>query len=178
MAEQEDLALAIAGLEIVDQFDRVVAIAIQRHGRRERLGIVERIAFARAALVPLDDGEEILPWPLEGPGEGHFHRAGAAMDIEEDRVGPIGAAHIDRLPRAAQGHDEIFLHAVRRNDAVDVGDDGLGRSVGIGGLLRRNRRSKKRKRQNGAHQLSHSIPSIIPLSRISMPPRSYEREVQ
>src|SRR3546814_6023846 len=89
MAQEEHLALAIFGSEQLDKLDGVVAIALQRERRRQRLRIIQRKGLAGAALIPLDDGKEILPWALERPGHRHFDRARSAVNEEEDRIGAI-----------------------------------------------------------------------------------------
>src|SRR3546814_4534592 len=114
MAQEERLALAIFGSEQLDKLDGVVAIALQCERRRQRLRIIQRKGLAGAALIPLDDGKEILPWALERPGHRHFDRARSAVNEEEDRIGAIRPTHAHRLPRPAQLRDEAFLDSVDR----------------------------------------------------------------
>src|ERR1044072_945920 len=125
MPDNEALTLAVTLSELLDQLDRVVAVPLGTERGGERLGIAQRKGTARAALVPLDDGEIILRGPLERPGHRHLDRARAAMDEEQDRVVAVGAADVHHPPRAAARHFEGFLDAVGGDDAVEVGDDYL-----------------------------------------------------
>jgi hypothetical protein len=57
---------------------------------------------------------------LKSPRDRHFDRSRTAMNKEENRVGAVGAAHVDHLTRAAEHDLQGFIDAVRCDDAIDV----------------------------------------------------------
>src|SRR3546814_19499743 len=115
MAQEEHLALAIFGSEQLDKLDGVVAIALQRERRRQRLRIIQRKGLAGAALIPLDDGKEILPWALERTRHRHLDRARYAVNEEEDRIGAIRHTHGPRMPHTATHPSEPFRTTVQNS---------------------------------------------------------------
>ena len=120
MAEQEYLSLSVFFAKQFDEFNRVVAVAIDGERRRERFGIVERIGAPRAMLVPLHDGEKVFPRTLERPPERHLDGARTTMDVDQDRVAAVGTAHVNDLSRTAQYSLEGLLHATGSRDPIEI----------------------------------------------------------
>ena len=67
-----------------------------------------------AALVPLHDGEEIFPAPLEGPGLRHHGRSRSAVDEEQNRVTAIRPADMDPLLQTVDLDRLQFIDAGRQ----------------------------------------------------------------
>lgn len=92
MAEDEDLLLAEGLANPLDQLLCIGLHSIDRERRSDGGRIVGDIGLARAALVPLDDGEVFVPALREVPARRHGHPAGAAMEHEQHGIARVSAA--------------------------------------------------------------------------------------
>src|SRR6185437_9479018 len=111
--------------------------AVLRAGEKED-GTLEHCVLSGAALIPLDDREEILPRALERPALRHHRGAGAAVDEEEDWIRRIVAADVDPLLDPADV-DRLELVDTARSDGLDGGDDGASAVACRGGARLRDR---------------------------------------
>ncbi len=134
------LPLTVAPTQQLDQFDRIVAVALRRQGRRNPCRIFQQVRAAGGPLIPLHDGEEILPRALEAPGDRHLGRRRTAVDEQQDRIGAVHASHVDDLPRATERRHKGLVHAVRRHDLLNAGDDAASGRVVVGRRRLRDRR--------------------------------------
>src|SRR5690606_8136947 len=96
------------------------------HRWRDRGRIVGQVRLAGAALVPVDHGEVLLQPARGPPGDATGGEAGAAMDDQQHRVGPVLAADAHELPDAADGQVLVTLDAGRRDDPAQLADDADG----------------------------------------------------
>src|SRR4030095_14907834 len=110
MSEQEYLPLPVSFAKQLDEFNRVVAVAIDGERRAERLAILEWIGAPRATLVPLYDGEEVFPRTLERPPERHLDGARTTMDVDQDRGAAGGTTPVNDLPRTAPHSLQCLRH--------------------------------------------------------------------
>src|SRR5690606_41790594 len=83
------------------------------------------------ALVVVDDREVLLQRALELP-QGGDHRGGrAAVHEQQQGVVPVLAADVDPVPHAIDLDLVGLLHATGGDDAVELGDQGATRRVGL-----------------------------------------------
>src|SRR5688572_29862314 len=116
MAHQDHLLVTISSPEKLDQLDRVIAIALQGHRCGQRRRIIKRIRPACAPLVILNNREEVVPRPLEGPGDWHLNGARTAMDEDQNRILAVSTAYIHDLSGSTQLRHECLLDAIGGND--------------------------------------------------------------
>jgi hypothetical protein len=74
------------------------------HGSAENFFIIRSVGLPRPALIPLRDGEALLPWPLKPACERNKSNAGSAMEEQKNRVVDVLAAHLDPLLNAPDSH--------------------------------------------------------------------------
>src|SRR5262249_32277669 len=92
--------------------------AVARHaldGHRLLVRAVAAVGPARAALVPLHDGEVPLPRP-EAAVDQAERAAGSAVQDEQHGIAPVLAADRDELVDAADPNKALLLDAMRRGD--------------------------------------------------------------
>ena len=119
MREQDDLVLVEMRAEILAYLDAVAHHAIDGH--RRFVLTVAAIGTARAALIPLHDGEILLPWPVD-LRERHHGIAGAAMDEQDHRIGAVIAADGDVLVDTPDPNERPLVDPVRCRDRENLRD--------------------------------------------------------
>jgi hypothetical protein len=115
---EHDLWLADARADGVDQLTEVGDELLERH-RRSGDGAVE--GLARAALVPVDDGELFFQIRVEVTEESRLAEPGSAVQMDERRVGDVLAADhhplVDTAQSAVADLGDTFLHDPARGRA-------------------------------------------------------------
>jgi hypothetical protein len=130
VAEYDDARAGQPLLEILGELDAVARDAIQLKVRRVLSMTTERAA--RAALIPLHDREGRLVWRKFGRERGERY-PGAAVDVQQDGVGPVVASNRYPLLEPTD-RDEACLF-----DALAL----RARAGGAGGWLRVGTRRKR-----------------------------------
>lgn len=82
-SEEDDLPGTEPVADVSYDHLRIVRELLERHRRPETSAVRGREALPDAALVPVDDGEEVLPRLLVGPGHPHQRATRAAVENEE-----------------------------------------------------------------------------------------------
>ena len=135
VSKEKYFALVVAGLEKTYDLFSIAGHLFDCHGGGECFGVVGGVGFAGAALVPLDDGEVVFPWALEGPCCRHRRGAGASVEEEEDGIAAVAAADGEPLRDAVDLDGKKLFDTVGGDYLLRVGDDGGDFAAGKG-LLR------------------------------------------
>src|SRR5262245_2805972 len=157
VSEHEYLLLAEFPAQPADHFFGIGDHPIWRHCGRDRSNIVGDIGLARPALIPLNDGEVLLPAALVIPAGWHGRETRATVNVEQDRVATIEATHGNPLVDAADAHLLEPLDALGRDYAAHLGhDSGCLCAAVRSNLLRRDRTPRcARNREHSSHY--HSV---------------------
>ena len=113
--KKDHLLLAGAATQMLDERDGVVDELGLGYGTAQGFAIDR--GSTEAPLVPLHDGEIILPRTLEAIGQIARRSARAAVKIDEDRLPAILSANRHPLAGTAQLHVSRLVDAAGRNDA-------------------------------------------------------------
>jgi hypothetical protein len=116
MAENEDFFLPKILADPCDQLLGVSDHALGRQSRRDRRGIGEQIRLSGCPLIPMDDGEVLLPPSPKPPAHGHGHIARTAVQHDKHGISAIGAADRDPLLDATDPNLLQPLNSVWRDD--------------------------------------------------------------
>lgn len=111
------------GVQLLNQIDGIIAVAIEREGRREFVKIIERVGATSTPLIPLNDSEEIFPRSLKASGHRHLDRSRTAVHVEEYGIVPVRSTNVDDLPGSAECEDQRLVDAVWRHDLLNIRDD-------------------------------------------------------
>src|SRR4030095_14834961 len=123
VSEHEYLLLAEFPAQPADHFFGIGDHPIWRHCGRDRSRIVAAIGLARPALIPLNDGEVLLPAALVIPAGRHGRETWATVNVEQDRVATIEAPHGNPLVDAADAHLLQPLDALGGDDPAHLRHD-------------------------------------------------------
>src|SRR5215472_3077603 len=118
MTQQNHPLLVQSFADKLCDFDAVLRHAVDSHAAPS--SVIPAKGFASAALVPLDDGEILLPG-AKRESERYVGGTRAAVQHQHDRVVAILAPELDPLVNASYPDEHALLDSVRHVDSKRSG---------------------------------------------------------